>query len=85
MTIDIKRRFHQQPQINLDVSFSERLVYTSCELHVAKPALDMDSMNCASPLGHRRAGAFTPSPTTGFDVVSNLLRQRKEDVMYVMR
>ena len=27
-------------------------------------------MNCASPLGRRRAGAFTPSPITGFDVVS---------------
>ena len=28
------------------------------------------SMNCASPLGHIRAGAFTPSPITGFDVAS---------------
>ena len=37
------------------------------------------SMNCESPLGHRRTGTFTPSPITGFDVVSAFLRQRKED------
>ena len=28
------------------------------------------SMNCTSPLCHRRAGAFTPSPITGFYAVS---------------
>ena len=35
------------------------------------------SMDCASSFGHRRAEAFTPSPITGFDVVSTvyILRQ----------
>ena len=35
-------------------------------------------MNCGSPLGHKIAGAFTPSPITGFDLICvYLLRQRE--------
>ena len=36
------------------------------------------SMNCVFPLGHRRAGAFTPSPITGFDVVSTFCDKGKK-------
>ena len=36
------------------------------------------SMNSASPLGYRRAGAFTPSPITGFDVVSTFCEKGKK-------
>ena len=35
------------------------------------------SINCASPLGNRRAGAFTPSPITRFDVVSTFCDKEK--------
>ena len=36
------------------------------------------SMNCVTPLGHRRAGAFTPSPITRFDVVSTFCDKGKK-------
>ena len=65
---------------NTDILFiavsmvSPRLVYSSCELHMAKVSTGDGSlfMNCASPSDQRRAGAFTPSPIKGFyvDVVS---------------